>query len=605
MFYAEPSPNGITPNHTPYGIQANYGFLHVYAVTMTLGILASILYSFLKLKQKKVPFEPVILSVLFIVPAGLLGGSFLGKINGEGNGINAGGVPWYGCFAFWKAGMSIHGAVIFGMAAGMFYYAFVAKKYQTSLWVFADAILPNVLLGQIIGRWGNFFNHELLGDPVSYSSLSWLPGFIRDNCWKWAGGSPETNMYGHIIFRQPIFLYESFFNFWIWCFITFGCPNIGKLIGPKPYQKHKNIKYSFKTNMVCFFTRKPLPKNYYSYKQMWNQAFNMQQPSLLQIQQYQKANPHSLNQANNPFALNKGLHKLYNPDRYWIPAVGFEAGCYLFGYNLLRFILETKRQADSELFIMYNRPLDYGVLLGFAALGLVLIALFEFVWRPYFRKVGRVYEKKYIDKRKISNWQHDYYWKTIPSQSPNITSEQLVKKYTAQLLLGFHKNQNFVFDKYFTFHFETGKPQQEAKSRLFWKYKLIPSDLARQELHIKKTYEVMIDFRIPLTKMFKLNWFGTYSIDYDDNFDTCLNNAISKRIKQILYKKLRFWYEENDSRYHQPWSKMLDFDQKRWENFVANKEQIKLKLELNSFKTPNSQFLLLKSKKLLMRKPRL
>ena len=74
------------------------------------------------------------------------------------------------------------------------------KKYKISLWTYADCIIPNILLGQMIGRWGNFFNHELLGKEISDPTtgfFSWLPAFIRNNA-KTDGSGP---------FREPIFLY--------------------------------------------------------------------------------------------------------------------------------------------------------------------------------------------------------------------------------------------------------------------------------------------------------------------------------------------------------------------------------------------------------------
>jgi phosphatidylglycerol:prolipoprotein diacylglycerol transferase len=38
---------------------------------------------------------------------------------------------------------------------------------RVSIWVYADCIVPAILLGQVIGRWGNYFNQELYGSIIN------------------------------------------------------------------------------------------------------------------------------------------------------------------------------------------------------------------------------------------------------------------------------------------------------------------------------------------------------------------------------------------------------------------------------------------------------
>ena len=68
-----------------------------------------------------------------------------------------------------------------------------------------DIIAPSLLVGQMLGRWGNFFNHEAYGEVVSREFLEkrFIPDFIIEN------------MYIDGAYRQPTFLYES-----LWCFIA-------------------------------------------------------------------------------------------------------------------------------------------------------------------------------------------------------------------------------------------------------------------------------------------------------------------------------------------------------------------------------------------------
>ncbi|MDJ0529139.1 MAG: prolipoprotein diacylglyceryl transferase, partial [Microcystis sp. M53600_WE12] len=58
--------------------------------------------------------------------------------------------------AIWKGGIAIHGAIIGGLLAALIF----ARINRVSLWQLLDLVAPSVILGQAIGRWGNFFNSE-------------------------------------------------------------------------------------------------------------------------------------------------------------------------------------------------------------------------------------------------------------------------------------------------------------------------------------------------------------------------------------------------------------------------------------------------------------
>ena len=103
----------------------------------------------------------------------------------------------------WNGGLAIHGGLIAG-ALTIFIYC---KKYKANLGKILDIIIPALLLGQAIGRWGNFFNSEAYGSAVSYQTLinmKIIPQFIIDN------------MYINGAYHLPMFYFES-----IWCFLGF------------------------------------------------------------------------------------------------------------------------------------------------------------------------------------------------------------------------------------------------------------------------------------------------------------------------------------------------------------------------------------------------
>ncbi len=65
----------------------------------------------------------------------------------------------------WKGGIAIHGGLIGAIATGIVF----SKVRGISFWKLADIAAPSILLGQAIGRWGNFINQEAHGEAVSRS----------------------------------------------------------------------------------------------------------------------------------------------------------------------------------------------------------------------------------------------------------------------------------------------------------------------------------------------------------------------------------------------------------------------------------------------------
>lgn len=121
-------------------------------------------------------------------------------------------------FEVWNGGLAIHGGII----AGILYICYYVKRYKDSKLSFLkllDICAPGVVVGQILGRWGNFFNQEAYGPIVSREFLKsiHLPNFIIDG------------MYIEGEYHHPTFFYES-----IW--------NILGLILIILYRKRKNLK---------------------------------------------------------------------------------------------------------------------------------------------------------------------------------------------------------------------------------------------------------------------------------------------------------------------------------------------------------------------------
>ncbi|GIN56772.1 prolipoprotein diacylglyceryl transferase [Lederbergia ruris] len=98
----------------------------------------------------------------------------------------------------WEGGIAIHGALIGAVATAVVF----CRKKGISFWKLADIAAPSIILGQAIGRWGNFINQEAHGEAVSRAFLEnlHLPQFIIDQ------------MYINGEYYHPTFLYESVWN---------------------------------------------------------------------------------------------------------------------------------------------------------------------------------------------------------------------------------------------------------------------------------------------------------------------------------------------------------------------------------------------------------
>lgn len=115
-------------------------------------------------------------------------------------------------FYIWEGGLAIHGGILAATLFGLWYFH---KRALDPLRIM-DAIFPNVLIAQAIGRWGNFINQEAFGGIVDASYYDGWPAFIKDHMF--IGGA----------YRQPTFLYESVANIIGFFLITFIYKKYGR-----------------------------------------------------------------------------------------------------------------------------------------------------------------------------------------------------------------------------------------------------------------------------------------------------------------------------------------------------------------------------------------
>lgn len=97
-----------------------------------------------------------------------------------------------------SGGLAIYG----GLIAAVIVLIVYTRHNFIDPWLFLDVVAPGVILGQAMGRWGNFTNHEAYGGETTRQFLEslHLPQFIINN------------MYIDGAFRQPTFFYESMWS---------------------------------------------------------------------------------------------------------------------------------------------------------------------------------------------------------------------------------------------------------------------------------------------------------------------------------------------------------------------------------------------------------
>ena len=106
-------------------------------------------------------------------------------------------------FKIWEGGLAIYGAVIGGIVAAMIFL----RWRKVNFWDLVDIVSPSLILGQAIGRWGNFFNQEAYGRLVTDKAWQWFPFAV------YIEAKREWHM--------ATFFYESMWNLLVFIFLMY------------------------------------------------------------------------------------------------------------------------------------------------------------------------------------------------------------------------------------------------------------------------------------------------------------------------------------------------------------------------------------------------
>ena len=190
--------------------------IYFYGVLFALGFLLGILYCARRSKDFGIQSDDYYDAIILLIPLSILCARayfVLFRLD------EFAGRPLIAYFAVWEGGIAIYGGIIGAILA----VYLVCRRKKIPFLAMLDLLVFGVLIGQIIGRWGNFMNREAFGGPTEI--------FCRMGL---------TDPAGHTIYVHPTFLYESLWNLIL-------------LIGLLIWEKKGRRKYDGQMSLLYFF----------------------------------------------------------------------------------------------------------------------------------------------------------------------------------------------------------------------------------------------------------------------------------------------------------------------------------------------------------------
>ena len=173
----------------PSTIQLGPLTIHFYGLIIAVGMLLAVLYASKRSKEFGLKEDDLIDGVLWVAPFAIICARLYYCIfewdQYASNPISI--------LYIWNGGLAIYGGVL-GAVIGLSVFCKVRKIKATAM---MDVVSLGLLIGQLVGRWGNFMNREAFGAPTD--------SFLRMGLYNTATGAVE--------YYHPTFLYESLWNF--------------------------------------------------------------------------------------------------------------------------------------------------------------------------------------------------------------------------------------------------------------------------------------------------------------------------------------------------------------------------------------------------------
>ena len=166
--------------------------IYWYGILIALGLLLALLFCMRRRKQYGLKEDDILDTVLWGIPCGVIGARlyyvlfYLDLYRDADGSFN-----WGRAVAVWDGGLAIYGAVIATVIVALL----VSRARKFKFFALMDLVVMGLLIGQAVGRWGNFMNREAFGTETT---LPWRMQL--------------TTVSGALVEVHPTFLYESLWN---------------------------------------------------------------------------------------------------------------------------------------------------------------------------------------------------------------------------------------------------------------------------------------------------------------------------------------------------------------------------------------------------------
>ena len=174
-----------------------FGFdIKFYGILMATAMLVGVLLACKMAKKRGMTADNIYMLALFILPLAVLGARLVFVLGADR------AYTFWEVFKIWEGGMSIYGGIL-GGALGVLLYCLTYKKSFLDV---TDIACVSLILGQAIGRWGNFFNQEVYGHLVTDPYWQWFPFAVLLDNGQW---------------HYALFFYEFLINLAIFAVLLF------------------------------------------------------------------------------------------------------------------------------------------------------------------------------------------------------------------------------------------------------------------------------------------------------------------------------------------------------------------------------------------------